>query len=298
MDLQGKTIAVTGASGMLGVYICRSLLAAGANVRGVVRNPEKAAFLAAEGVTFAQADLNDREALTAAFRGADAVVSNAALYSIRNMKWADNYRANKEGTQNVYYAAADAGVRRVVHISTFGVYKFRPGKPLAEDAPTLDGDKKQGGAYRATKEMSERVAWKIARANRIGLTVLRPTGIYGARDTNLVQPLRLLMKSPVLPFPTGVFPLVFAGDLSEAVVGALRNDAAIDQVYNVGGDNLPLIEFVRAWKEVAGKGPLIVPLPAPVRFLVDTTRARRDLGFKNRPFTAGFKAIANEEPLL
>src|SRR5574340_135417 len=102
MELQGKTVAVTGASGMLGAYICRALLAAGAKVRGVVRNPEKAAFLANEGVTFAVADLADRAALTEAFRGADAVVSNAALYSIRNFKWADNYKANKEGTENVY----------------------------------------------------------------------------------------------------------------------------------------------------------------------------------------------------
>lgn len=298
MDLQGKTVAVTGASGMLGVYICRALRKAGANVRGVVRNPDKAAFLVAEGVTFAKADLNDREALTTAFRGADAVVSNAALYSIRNMKWADNYRANKEGTENVYHAVAAAGVRRVVQISTFGVYKIRLGKPLDEEAATLNGDKKQGGAYRATKEMSERIAWKIARENGIGLTMLRPTGIYGARDTNLVEPLRKLMKAPMLPFPTGVFPLVFAGDLGEAVAAALRNDATVDKVYNVGGDNRPLIEFARAWKDVAGKGPFIMPLPAPVRILVDNSRAERDLGFKNRSFVEGFKAIAAEEPLL
>ena len=50
MDLKNKTIAVTGASGMLGVYICRALLAEGARVRGVVRDPQKAAFLEKEGV--------------------------------------------------------------------------------------------------------------------------------------------------------------------------------------------------------------------------------------------------------
>jgi uncharacterized protein YbjT (DUF2867 family) len=44
MELQNRLVAVTGASGMLGVYISRALLAAGARVRGVVRNPKKAAF--------------------------------------------------------------------------------------------------------------------------------------------------------------------------------------------------------------------------------------------------------------
>ena len=62
MDIQGKTIAVTGASGMIGIYICRSLLRAGAKVVGVVRNPAKAAFLAEEGVEFRTADLADVEA--------------------------------------------------------------------------------------------------------------------------------------------------------------------------------------------------------------------------------------------
>ena len=52
MKLKGKTIAVTGASGMIGVYICRALLAAGARVIGVVRNTNKAAFLKDEGVEF------------------------------------------------------------------------------------------------------------------------------------------------------------------------------------------------------------------------------------------------------
>ena len=56
MDLNGKTIAVTGASGMIGVYICRALLKRGARVVGVVRNPDKAAFLASEGVEFRRAD--------------------------------------------------------------------------------------------------------------------------------------------------------------------------------------------------------------------------------------------------
>ena len=79
-DLKGKTVAVTGASGMIGVYLCRSLLRAGAHVVGVVRNPEKAAFLAAEGVEFRKADLADTAALTAAFQGCDAVIANAAMY--------------------------------------------------------------------------------------------------------------------------------------------------------------------------------------------------------------------------
>ncbi len=100
MVLKDKTIAVTGASGMIGAYICRALLKRGANVIGVVRNPDKAAFLTREGVTFRRADLADARSLTDAFVGVDAVVSNAALYRLTNLDWESNYLPNKTGTEN------------------------------------------------------------------------------------------------------------------------------------------------------------------------------------------------------
>lgn len=78
-------------------------LEAGACVRGVVRNPDKARFLERGGVEFATADLMDREALTDSFRGCDAVVSSAALCSVRNSRW--RVKAEREiGFANGTYA--------------------------------------------------------------------------------------------------------------------------------------------------------------------------------------------------
>ena len=296
MEIKDKVVAVTGASGMLGVYICRALLAQGARVRGVVRNPDKAAFLQDEGVTFAKADLGDRDALADAFAGADAVVSNAALYSITNHRWADNLRANQEGTENVYEAMGQAKVHRAVHISTFGVYKLKPGRPLTEESPQVDGSKRQGGAYRASKQISEVLAKELCAKHGIGLTILRPTGIYGARDENLIRPLRPLMKSPLLPLPTGSFPLVYAGDVADAVPGALRNDVSVDQTYNTGGNGDSILQFGRAWKQAAGKRfPLLLPIPFPLHFRVDNSKAEQDIGFRNCSFVEGLRQVLDEE---
>ena len=298
MNLQGKTVAVTGASGMIGVYICRSLLRAGARVVGVVRNPAKAAFLAQEGVEFRTADLTDREALARAFAGCDAVVSNAAMYvAAKAMSgWAEHERANIEGTRNVYQAAHQAGVKRIVQISTFGIYRWSLRRALTEASPQLDGARRQGGPYRASKQISEKMAWELAEQLGLQVTALRPTGVFGARDYNLFKPVKRLLRLPVLVLPSIGFPFVYAGDVADAVVGALHNDASIGQAYNVGGTVHQFSTFVKAVRSATGKKSLILSLPLPVRIRVDNTKAERDIGFRSRPLAEALGQITAEEP--
>lgn len=298
MNLEGKSIAVTGASGMIGVYICRSLLRAGARVVGVVRNPAKAAFLAAEGVEFRTADLGDPVALAQAFSGCDAVVSNAAMYVVQKSMhaWAEHEKANLDGTRNVLGAAHQAGVKRVVHISTFGIYKWSIFRTLNEQSPQLDGARRQGGPYRATKQTSEALAWELARRDGIGLTTLRPTAVYGARDHNLLRPVYRLMKLPVLPLPSVSFPVVFAGDVADAVVGALKNDASAGQAYNVGGADLQIADFLKALAQVVPDAPKVLALPLPLHVRVDNSKAERELGFHNRSFVEALREVVTEDP--
>lgn len=299
MDLTGKTVAVTGASGMIGVYICRSLLRTGATVIGVVRNPSKAEFLAREGVQFRKADLADVSALTTAFSGCDAVVSNAAMYVVQKSMhaWAEHEKANLDGTRNVCEAAQHAGVKRVVHISTFGIYRWSIFRPLTEQSPQLNGAKRQGGPYRATKQTSEALAWDLARQHQLNMTTLRPTAVYGARDNNFLRPLYRLLKLPIIPMPSIRFPVVYAGDVADAVVGALKNEASIGQAYNVGGADLQIADIVQAVAEQVPRQRQVYALRLPVSIRIDNSKAERDLGFRNRPFTEGIREILQEDAL-
>jgi nucleoside-diphosphate-sugar epimerase len=297
MDLKGKTIAVTGASGMLGTYLCRSLRAAGAHVVGVVRNPDKAPFLAEEGVTFRQADLKDPISLEDAFEGCDAVISNAAMYVATKSfgAWQEHRRANVEGTRNVLESANKAGVKRVVHVSTFGVYRWSIFRPLDEDSPQVDGDNRKGGAYRATKQISEQLAWKLADELELKLTVVRPTAVYGARDPNTMGMVYKVMRWPLLLLPSIGFPLAYAGDVADATVNALANDRTIHQAYNLGGDSHQIATFLRAVVRARGKGPRILPLPLPIRIQTDNSKAARDLDFRNRDFDQAMKEVVAED---
>src|SRR5258706_1645794 len=101
MDLRGTPIAVTGATGFLGRYIVDVLLARGAHVVGVVRNPARVPELAVKGVELRQADLSERERLAAGFMGTQAVASNAGLFALGNQNWGAHQRAHVEGTPNL-----------------------------------------------------------------------------------------------------------------------------------------------------------------------------------------------------
>ncbi|MFN3713708.1 MAG: NAD-dependent epimerase/dehydratase family protein [Alcanivoracaceae bacterium] len=297
MNLHGKTVAVTGASGMIGVYLCRSLLAAGARVIGVVRNPAKAAFLAGEGVEFRKADLTEPASLEVAFKGCDAIISNAAMYVATKgfSAWQAHEKANVEGTRNVFEAAHKAGVRRIVHISTFGIYRWSILQPMDEKWPQLDGKRRKGGTYRATKQISEDLAWQLARELDLQLTTVRPSAVYGARDPNSMAMVYKALKLPLLMLPSIGFPLVYAGDVADATVRATANEQAINHAYNVGGDSQQLSAFLRAVVHARGKGPMILSLPLPVRIRTDNSKAERDLGFRNRPFDEALREVVAED---
>src|SRR3989454_8802315 len=163
MDLRGAAVAVTGATGFLGRYIVDVLLAHGAHVIGVVRNPGRVPELAARGVELRQADLSERDRLARGFAGAQAVVSNAALFSLRNRSWEDHHRANIQGTENVFGALAEAGGKRGVHVSSVAVYRAHPPR-VSEDAPQLAAGTRRTAtnAYSVSKALSEQL--EIGRA--------------------------------------------------------------------------------------------------------------------------------------
>ena len=292
MDLRGAAVAVTGATGFLGRYITDVLLARGAHLIGVVRNPGRVPELAARGVELRQADLAERDRLAQGFAGAQAVVSNAALFSLRNRSWEDHHRANIQGTENVFGALADAAVKRVVHVSSVAVYRaHRP--RVAEDAPQLTPDTRRTltNAYSVSKALSEQLAWRLAARYGVELTAVRPCAIYGAFDPNFTAVFRRLVGFPLTVMPALMhLPLVYAGDVAEAIARALERPVSIGRAYNVTGDQATMWEFARAWREAGGRGALVqLPLPVPWRRAYDITRAREDLGWRNRPLVEALR---------
>ncbi|MCP4808086.1 MAG: NAD(P)-dependent oxidoreductase [Proteobacteria bacterium] len=298
-DLSGQRIAVTGATGFLGTHIVEELVERGADVVGVVRTPEKGAWMEPWGVELRRADLFEAEALREAVRGCDAVVANAAL-SVRGVDppWEDYERANVGGCLNQLVAAAEAGVQRVVLISTVGVYRVRPFLRMDEDHDKLDtpGEARwslsaltTNWKYMLSKRFGERQAWDLAAERGLDLTALRPGPIYGSRDHKFTPRYKAHLARAVVPAPTFKAPHVHARDVAVAVGGSLANPVSVGRAYNVAGTSVSPYEALCAMKEALGGGGLVLPIPLPVWVAYDDSAAERDLGFSSRPILEGMR---------
>ena len=117
MAAPSSVVVVTGANGLVGAAVCRALVQRSARVRAVVRRAGSAPAL--DGVTEHVGDFADEGLARAVTQGADAVVTTVhPMGSSREVQ----HRVGVEGTPVFARAARDAGVARLVHVSTAGVY--------------------------------------------------------------------------------------------------------------------------------------------------------------------------------
>lgn len=300
-DLSGRTIAVTGATGFIGRNVVLNLLDQGAHVRAVVRSPHKATDLVQRGVEVRKADISDREALAAGFSGCDGVVACAALVSLGRKSAAEVIGTNVAGTTNQIEAAADAGAKRVVLMSSIEAYAPTKDHVYREDDPLVAPGKKatRFNAYGLSKSMAERGAWEVAEARGLELTSLRPGAVHGAFDVSTITVwLRRLLSLPIAPFPTHTqFTSVYVGDLAEAVALSLKTPASVGRAYNICGEaETTLWRLKDGWAEAGGRMPkLILPFPLPIRRIFEISRAKEELGWSNRPVADGFREMFARE---
>ncbi|MCZ2860695.1 NAD-dependent epimerase/dehydratase family protein [Blastococcus sp. VKM Ac-2987] len=180
MVTSSPVVVVTGANGLVGTAVCRALVERSAQVRAVVRRAGSAPVL--DGVTEHVGEFADEGFAREVTRGADAVVTTVhPMGSPRDVQ----HRVGAEQTPALARAARDAGVARLVHVSTAGVYDRSAGVgDVAEDGALLP---EGSGDYPDTKNATD-----VALAQVGGLTtvLVRPPAIIGAGDTSVWNTLR------------------------------------------------------------------------------------------------------------
>jgi len=249
---------VTGATGFTGGHLARRLAAGGDTVRALVRDVARATP-SLPGIELVAGDLTDAASLRRAVEGVDVVYNIAALYREASLP-ASAYRAvNATAVGTIIEAAAAAGVPRVVHSSTVGVHGDIARPPANEDAPLKPGD-----IYQETKLEGETVARETAARTGVGVTIVRPTGIYGAGDRRLLKLFRGVARRRFVVLGSGRiwYHLTHVDDLADGFRLCAVSPTAAGRTYILSGPEVTTLnELVAITAEVAGVAPPSVRLP-------------------------------------
>lgn len=239
--LDGQLITVFGGGGFLGRYVVQRLLARGARVRVAEREPRKALFLKPLGglgqTQFVAADVRDAASVARAAQGSDAVINLVGAFD-------DMAAVQADGAGHVAAAAKSVGARALVHISAIG----------ADSAsPSLYGRSKGDGEAAVRKGFAD-------------AAILRPSILFGREDHFINRFANLIRFLPVIPViaPGTKLQPVYVGDVADAVVAALGDEAA-GKIFEIGGPQLLTMLELQQWiADATGRKRLFVELPDAV----------------------------------
>ncbi len=188
-------ILVTGATGFLGKYFVKQLLADGYEVFALGRNEEAGEELEAIGAKFYKGDFTNKAECNNYFKNIDYVIHAGALSTVWG-KWEDFYNINVAGTQNVCELCIKHNIRRLIYVSSPSIYS---GKQHRFDIKETEFDSgNELNYYIKSKIMSETI---IQDFNEKGLytVVIRPRGLIGIGDTSLIP--RILKANDKIGIP-------------------------------------------------------------------------------------------------
>jgi nucleoside-diphosphate-sugar epimerase len=312
---------VTGATGFLGGALVRALRERGDEVAALVRDPSRARRLTGEIV---EGDVSDRTRLATQMQGSDAVFHVAAMYEVGIPRSAQPrmFEANVRGTENVLDAAVDAGVRRIVYVSTINVFGNTHEHVVDETYGRPGGD--FVSYYDETKYLAH-----VAARNRIDrgapVVIVQPGAVYGPGDHSELGAQLAQARAGKLKFLALADVGVNAVHVDDVAVGLLlaHDRGRVGESYVLGGRITRLRELIAIVSRQAGRRPprleiptalvkLMIPLgplvgramgTGPnlreliaaadgVTYWASDEKARRELGYAPRPLEEGLRTLA------
>lgn len=309
-------VFITGGTGFIGGHVARRLTEAGHELHCLVRSSSDTRNLQALGAHLVLGTLQDTPALHDGMQGCAVLIHMAGMYSFWEPDMGILERANVEGTYQVMQAAAAAGVKRVLYLSTVAVYGLPEEKPFNEETPHAP---LLSTRYARTKRQAEEIVRQTAAAQAMELVVLQPGAVIGAGDTRATgQYLNELLRGrlPLMSFSKSQMVFLHVADVCEAVARCVTMERATGQTYLLGETLMSMWDYLGMISEIGEvhmpymKFPVIVPtilgwfltpLSNLVKrpplwglsndqvkmlrdgFVFDGSKAERELGIRYRP---------------
>jgi len=286
-------VVVTGVAGFLGSHVADAYLAKGWQVRGIDNLLGGSLDNVPAGVEFYNLDLDDLEAITPVFVGADLVIHAActAYEGLSVFSPALVVRNTVQTSVNVMTASIRAGVPKFVYMSSMARYGDNLGHVFDESL-----DPKPQDPYGIAKLSAEKLLSNLAKVHDVELVVLVPHNIVGARQ-KFDDPFRNVASIMTNRMLQGKQPIIygdgtqlrcfsFIQDVIAPILTACESPNAVGQVINIGPDESPISILNLAERLAAIIGFELNPIFMPGRpqevpiALCSSDKARELLGYK------------------
>lgn len=308
-----RKIAITGSSGFVGRHVIPILLSEGYAVTALVRSPESARKVESFGCEAGLCDLRQTDSIINQLKGADAVVHMAARLDIYG-SYQDFYADNVVLTRRMLEATQAAGVKNFVMISAAAVAIGSPDPfPVNEKARLIA---KPAGHYGTTKALAEKevlscvdphlrrvvlrppLVWaedapvfdSIAEAVHKGQFVWIDGGRYCVATIHVENLASAILAALSSPVGEGAFFVSDGADIQfrTLIEAALRarglRTPRLSLPRSVARTSATLAEAAWALLRLSGRPPITKTLVDLIggEFRIDDTRARQELGYRNR----------------
>ena len=215
MNLKGKAVFLTGATGFIGSHLARALADAGTDLRLLVRRTSETRWIDDVPHRRFIGDLADGADLREALDGVEFVFHLSGI--LRAWRRSDYLRGNVDATRNLIAAMRERRrpPRLIVASSLAAAGPSPDGKARVEDDPPSPV-----GSYGESKLLGERAA--LEAKGDLDVVVLRPPAVYGPRETDLLSVCRSVKLGLLVQFGRSekTMSMIYCRDLIEAFLGA------------------------------------------------------------------------------
>ena len=254
--MPGKVL-VTGATGLLGQHLVAALSRCNVDVLALVRDKSRASAELERQATLMCSDVRDLSSLKSAMQGV-AIVYHCAAITSNYALWTTHYDVNIAGTKNVFEAALQAGVQRVVHVSSIIVSGVDqpPGNGAISESTHYAPKPDKWAHYMRSKIEADKLAFTYWRERGLPVTVIRPGILYE------LGPVKLGAIQPVIGSGSNLVPLTFVNNAVDCLLLAAIRPEAVGQAYNVVDEpQITTRDIFSRIEQATGESIRLVPIP-------------------------------------
>lgn len=312
---QDELALVSGANGHLGNNLVRLLLEKGIPVRASVRNLQNKEPFEGLNCEVVQADITDKQSLRKALQGVTVFYAVGAAFKL----WAKDprkeiYDVNLSGTKNMIEAAAEAGVKRIVYVSSIAALNYS--RIPVKESYGYNSDRRD--MYYNSKNDGEKLAFELAKKLGIELVAVLPSAMIGSEayaPLNVSYNIIHLILKKEIPVETnitlnwidvkdvaeGCYLAAKKGINGERYILANENCLSIKETAKIAQALFPELKiklpvavpkpmlYAVAWlmeigSKISGKAPLLttkdIAMFSGLQQNFDTSKAQTELGFQ------------------